>query len=62
MSKNIRDLELEIDGLRNRIDNFHAIVCTDNLSVISKRVTRALDHLFLHGNLAKKAKENNKNP
>ncbi len=55
--KQLRDLELEINGLRNLIDNFHATVCTDSLSTISKRVQRALEHLFLHGNLARKAKE-----
>ncbi len=56
MSKNIRDLELELNGLRNLIDNFHATVCTDSGPQPSKRVKRALEHLFLHGNLARKAK------
>ncbi len=56
-AKNLRNLELEIDGLRNLIDNFHATVCSDSGHPLSNRVQRALEHLFLHGNLARKAKE-----
>lgn len=56
MSNNVHDLKLELNGLRNLIDNFHATVCTDSGPRPSKRVQRALEHLYLHGNQARKAK------